>query len=70
MAGYEKDGERETSECRHRRRRRWMRKEKQPGDFPEENRCVSLLAEFKVLEYSWSCILIGTECVRCLLEGH
>lgn len=47
----------------------WGR-EKQPGDFPEENRCASLLAEFKVLECDWLCILMGTEGVRCLLEGH
>lgn len=51
-------------------RKRWMGWEKHAGDFPEKNRCARLLAEFKVLVCNCSYILIGAECVRCLLLRH
>ena len=31
---------------------------------------VSVLLKVKMLECTWSCIFIQTECVRCILEGH
>lgn len=37
---------------------------------PKESVCVSVLTEWKALEWKWSCILMRTEGVRRPLEGH
>lgn len=50
-----------------------MRKEKnnlEKPHFLKKNIDVSVLTDLNVLECTWSCMLIETECVRCTVEGH
>lgn len=67
--GRKMEKERQVGADTERRRRR-MRKEKNNLEKLHFLKKICALAEFKVLVCNWSCILIQTESVWCVLEGH